>query len=59
MICKEFTIEEFYNWAIKNNVKDYKIAVQYRDDGGDYSGVDCNVSCDLSDINRNTKEVVL
>lgn len=32
------TIQELYEWAVKNNVTDYKIEIQYRDDGGDYVG---------------------
>lgn len=61
MICEEFyykecTVEEFYNWAVKNNIKGYKIAVQYCDDGGDYYGEDNKLYCMIDSEN---KKVVL
>lgn len=28
------TIQELYEWAIKNNAKDFDVEIQYRDDGG-------------------------
>ena len=43
------TIEEFYKWAKENNITDYTMKVQYRDDGGDYYGED-NVIMDLSGL---------
>lgn len=32
------TIQELYEWAIKNNAKDLDIEIQYRDSGGYYNG---------------------
>ena len=34
------TIEELYNWAIDNNCENYQVEIQYRDDGGFYTGTD-------------------
>lgn len=34
------TIQELYDWAKEKGVLDYELRVQYRDDGGDYSGED-------------------
>ena len=50
------TIEEFYKWAKENNITDYTMKVQYRDDGGDYYGEDEEVRCWIC---NNQKEVIL
>ena len=34
------TIRELYDWAKENNALDLDIEIQYRDDGGNYNGVD-------------------
>ena len=37
---KGVTIRDIYNWAKKNNAEDLEVVIQYRDEGGDYFGVD-------------------
>ena len=32
------TIKDLYDWAIKNNVEDLPVGLQYQDAGGTYSG---------------------
>lgn len=32
------TIKDLYEWAVENNVEKYELYVQYRDEGGCYSG---------------------
>lgn len=34
------TIQELYKWAKENNVTNYTMKIQYRDDGGYYYGED-------------------
>lgn len=34
------TIKELYEWAIKNNVENCEVEIQYRDGGGTYYGTD-------------------
>lgn len=50
------TIEEFYKWAKENNVTDYTIKIQYRDEGGDYYGEDEEIRCWIW---NDEKEVIL
>lgn len=50
------TIEELYNWATKNDCEDYEVEIQYRDDGGDYSGTDNNIYCI---VDTDNKKVIL
>lgn len=38
------TVKELYQWAVENGIEDAEIAVQYRDGGGYYSGIDDNIS---------------
>jgi hypothetical protein len=40
---EDITIQDLYNWAKEHNYLDYKIRIQYRDDGGDYFGFDKEV----------------
>ena len=37
------TIQELYDWAKEKDMLDYELRVQYRDDGGDYSGEDAEL----------------
>lgn len=53
---EEMTIQELFEWAVQNKVQDYKIIIQFRDDGGDYYGHDDEV---YLEINHNNKEVML
>ena len=46
---KDMTIQELYDWAKENKVENCKIAIQYRDDGGDYYGVDDYVELRIKD----------
>lgn len=32
------TIKDLYEWAVKNNVENLPVGLQYQDDGGAYSG---------------------
>ena len=52
------TIRDLYNWAVENGVENFEIQIQYRDDGGYYSGTD---SCeqDNIEINHLNNEVIL
>lgn len=40
---KDITIQDLYNWAKEHNYLDYKIRIQYRNQGGDYFGYDKEV----------------
>ena len=40
---EDITIQDLYNWAKDHNYLDYKIRIQYRDDGGAYFGHDKEV----------------
>lgn len=40
---EDITIQDLYNWAKDHNYLDYKIRIQYRDDGGTYFGYDKEV----------------
>lgn len=40
---EDITIQDLYNWAKDHNYLDYKIRIQYRDDGGAYFGYDKEV----------------
>ena len=53
---KVFTVEEFYRYMKENGKADYQIKVQYRDDGGDYTGEDDEIRLYIDD---NTKTVTL
>lgn len=50
------TIQELYDWAVKNGVEDYMLLIQYRDSGGEYYGSDSQV---LGIINDKEKTVTL
>ena len=50
------TIEEFYRWAKENNVTNYTMKIQYRDDCGDYYGETEEIRCS---IHNDEKEVIL
>lgn len=50
------TIKQLYDWARENNVEDYTMKVQFRDDGGDYYGEDEEIRCWIW---NDEKEVVL
>lgn len=52
------TIKELYEWAVKNKVTNYSVTIQYRDDGGYYSGTEDLDECNI-EINQFTGEVIL
>lgn len=56
VIMEDITIEDLYNWAKDHNCLDYKIRIQYRDDGGDYYGRDKEV---YLDVNEEDKTIIL
>lgn len=56
MIMENITIEDLYNWAKDHNCLDYKIKIQYRDEGGTYYGSDEEV---LLVINKENKTIIL
>lgn len=41
---------------MKNDCEDYEVEIQYRDDGGDYSGTDNNIYCI---VDTDNKKVIL
>ena len=53
---EDITIQDLYNWAKENNCLDYKIRIQYRDEGGDYFGSDKEV---FLTINEKDKTIIL
>lgn len=53
---EDITIRDLYNWANEHNYLDYKIRIQYRDEGGDYFGYDKQV---LLSINEKDKTIKL
>lgn len=52
------TIKDLYEWAVKCNIEEYELYVQYRDEGGCYSGKGYVYSSDL-EIDNKRKEVTL
>lgn len=50
------TIQDLYEWAVKNSCTDYEIRIQYRDEGGEYFG--CDEEMFLT-INENDKTIKL
>lgn len=50
------TIKDLYEWAKENNVLDYNIEIQYRDDGGCYDGRE---ALDAPYVPRDEKNVVV
>ena len=49
---KNLSIKELYEMAVERNIEDYKIEVQFRDDGGDYCGKDEEVYFIIDDENK-------
>ena len=52
------TIKELYEWAVKNEIENYSIEIQYRDGGGYYSGSESLYASDIQ-INHLCSEVIL
>lgn len=52
------TIKSLYEWAVDNNVEEYELYIQYRDEGGYYSGRGYVYDSD-AEIDRLRKEVTL
>ena len=46
------TVQEFYEYMKEQGKTDYKIHVQYRDEGGDYYGEDERIRLDIEDDNK-------
>lgn len=55
-IQEDITIQDLYNWAKEHNYLDYKIRIQYRDEGGTYFGSDKEV---FLSTNEKDKTVIL
>ena len=53
---EDITIQDLYNWAKDHSYLDYKIRIKYRDDGGEYFGVDKDV---LLDVKEKSKTILL
>lgn len=53
------TIQELYEWAIKNNAKDLEVEIQYRDGGGYYSGTTDLDSSDVEIEHKSYGDVVV
>ena len=49
---RNMTVQELYEYAKQCGVSDYEIRVQYRDDGGDYTGKDNMIYCLVDDKNK-------
>lgn len=49
MFGKEMTVKEFFEEMKRNGKEDYRILIQYRDDGGDYSGEDSELRLYIDD----------
>lgn len=56
---KNITIEDLYNWAKDNNCLDYKIRIQFRDNGGDYPGSDKEVYLVIEEDEEEGKIILL
>lgn len=52
---EEMTIEDLYNWAVENNCVDYKIRIQYRDEGGNYFGCDKEMYLTINEKDKTVK----
>lgn len=52
------TIKQLYEWAVKNEVENYDIEIQYRDSGGYYYGSSSLYESDI-DIDHLRSEVTL
>jgi hypothetical protein len=52
------TIKQVYEWAVKNEVEEYDIEIQYCDGGGFYYGTRTLYESDI-EINRLRSEVTL
>lgn len=50
------TVKDLYKWSVENKCDNYKVRVQYRDEGGDYYGKD---DCLYLGIDKSNKIVVL
>lgn len=53
------TIQDLYEWGIKHNAKDLDIEIQYRDDGGYYSGTTDLESSDIKIEHKSYGDVVV
>lgn len=53
---EDITIQDLYDWANDHNYLNYKLRIQYRDDGGTYFGCDKEV---LLNINEKDKTIKL
>lgn len=52
---EDITIQDLYNWAKEHNYLDYKIRIQYRDEGGEYFGSDELVFLLINEKNKTIK----
>ena len=52
---EDITIQDLYNWAKQHNYLDYKIRIQYRDEGGDYFGYDKEVCLNINEKDKTIK----
>jgi hypothetical protein len=46
---EDMTIQDLYKWAKEHNCLDFKIRIQYRDEGGTYYGCDDEVYLVISE----------
>ena len=49
---EDISIQEFYEWAKSHNLLDFKMRVQYRDEGGSYFGTDKELYCEVDWKNK-------
>ena len=53
------TPKDLYEWAVKHNVQDCDIEIQYRDGGGYYEGTDVVCLDDVEVENRKYGKVIV
>lgn len=52
---EDITIQDLYNWAKDHNYLDYKIRIQYRDEGGEYYGYDTELFLEVNEKDKTIK----
>lgn len=52
---EDITIQDLYDWAKDHNYLDYKLRIQYRDEGGDYFGNDKELYLIVNEKDRTIK----
>jgi len=53
------TIQDLYEWAVKHNATNLDIEIQYRDDGGYYSGTTDLCASDIEIEHKSYGDIVV